>query len=154
EGRKAIAVLTNEDNSIKGTINFTQAGVGQEVKVTGSISGLSVGEHGFHIHAKGDITGKCTGAAGHFNPENKTHGSPNDTDRHVGDLGNINTTSTDLTVVDITDRIISLYGAHNIIGRAVVVHENRDDLGLGNHSSSSTTGNAGGRLACGVIGIQ
>ena len=84
----------------------------------------------------------------------KDHGAPNSTTRHVGDLGNVVANGSDPTIVDITDHIISLYGEHSIIGRAVVVHEKGDDLGLGNTNVSKTTGDAGGRLACGVIGIQ
>ena len=55
--------------------------------------------------------------------------------------------------VDITDGMISLVGEHSIIGRTVVVHADQDDLGQGGHELSKTTGNAGARSACGVIGI-
>lgn len=55
--------------------------------------------------------------------------------------------------VDIKDSVIDLEGQHNVIGRAVVVHAGEDDLGKGGHEDSLTTGHAGGRLACGVIGL-
>lgn len=154
EMRTAIAVLTSEDNRVNGIILFSQKGPGSNVTVTGNVTGLLQGEHGFHVHEKGDITQKCVAAGGHFNPEHKDHGAPNSSVRHVGDLGNINSTGTDPTTVNISDIIISLYGDHNIIGRSVVVHELADDLGLGNATDSKTTGHAGARLACGVIGIQ
>lgn len=54
----------------------------------------------------------------------------------------------------ITDSLVSLIGQHSVIGRSIVVHENVDDYGKGGHELSLTTGNAGGRLACGVIGIK
>lgn len=74
--------------------------------------------------------------------------------RHVGDLGNIQANSAGEAVINITDNIISLRGCNNIIGRSIVVHSGEDDLGKGNSSLSLTTGNSGGRWACGVIGIQ
>ncbi|KAG0466832.1 hypothetical protein HPP92_018412 [Vanilla planifolia] len=79
----------------------------------------------------------------HFNPAGKEHGAPEDENRHAGDLGNV--------IVGEDD---SLSGPNSIIGRAVVVHADPDDLGKGGHELSKSTGNAGGRLACGIIGLQ
>lgn len=73
--------------------------------------------------------------------------------RHVGDLGNVVANDAGVAKVDISDKLISLMGEHSIIGRTLVVHADPDDLGLGGHELSSTTGNAGARVACGVIGI-
>jgi Cu-Zn family superoxide dismutase len=84
----------------------------------------------------------------------KHHGSPNETERHVGDLGNIEVDSSGVANINFTDSLISLRGPHNIIGRALVVHNNTDDLGKGDNEDSRKTGNAGARIACGVIGIQ
>jgi Cu-Zn family superoxide dismutase len=71
----------------------------------------------------------------------------------AGDLGNIVADEAGVANVDIKDSQISLQpGTNNIIGRSVVVHEDVDDLGQGGHKDSKTTGNAGGRLACGVVG--
>lgn len=82
----------------------------------------------------------------------KTHGAPNDLIRHVGDLGNIRSYG-GVACIDFTDSVISLSGCHSIIGRALVVHAMTDDLGRTNNAESKTTGNAGGRVSCGVIGI-
>ncbi|KAJ2730279.1 hypothetical protein H4S00_000076 [Coemansia sp. D1744] len=73
--------------------------------------------------------------------------------RHVGDLGNIVAPSSGSTQVDIKDSQVSLFGEHSVVGRTVVVHVDEDDFGKGGHELSLTTGNAGGRLACGVISI-
>ena len=84
----------------------------------------------------------------------KNHGNPDSTERHVGDLGNILTHSDRYsTNVFIYDRLITLQeGVENsIMGRAVVVHAGVDDLGGGGDAESLKTGNAGARLACGVI---
>ncbi|EPB74605.1 copper/zinc superoxide dismutase [Ancylostoma ceylanicum] len=90
-------------------------------------------------------------AGAHYNPFNRTHGAPNDTARHIGDLGNIYTPNSTTTWINITDSTISLNGAHNILGRTVVIHADPDDLGRGNSTESNRTGNAGKRVACGII---
>lgn len=89
----------------------------------------------------------------HFNPHNKTHGGPTAEVRHVGDLGNINTNDSGVAKGTIEDKYIKLIGPESVIGRMVVVHAGEDDLGKGGNEESLKTGNAGGRAACGVIGV-
>jgi len=84
----------------------------------------------------------------------KDHGGRNVTERHVGDLGNIEVDSSGVANINFSDSIISLRGPHSIIGRALVVHNGTDDLGKGNTEDSRKTGSAGSRVACGVIGIE
>ncbi|EFA02790.1 superoxide dismutase [Cu-Zn] [Tribolium castaneum] len=147
---KAVCVLNGE---VKGTIFFTQENGKAPVQVTGEVSGLKKGLHGFHIHEFGDNTNGCISAGAHFNPHGKDHGGPTHDVRHVGDLGNIEAGGDGVAKVGITDKFISLEGEHSIIGRTLVVHADPDDLGQGGHELSKTTGNAGARLACGVVGI-
>ncbi|GAB1300412.1 Superoxide dismutase [Apodemus speciosus] len=131
---KAVCVLKG-DGPVHGTIHFEQKASGEPVVVSGQIQGLAEGEHGFHVHQYGD----------------NTQGS--DEERHVGDLGNVTAGKDGVANVSIEDRVISLLGEHSIIGRTMVVHEKQDDLGKGGNEESTKTGNAGSRLACGVIGI-
>ncbi|WJX80191.1 cysteine desulfurase Selenocysteine lyase [Trifolium repens] len=149
---KAVAVLGNS-NDVSGAISFSQEGNGPTT-VTGNLSGLKPGLHGFHIHALGDTTNGCLSTGPHFNPNGKEHGAPEDETRRAGDLGNINVGDDGTVSFTITDYQIPLTGPNSIIGRAVVVHADPDDLGKGGHELSKTTGNAGGRIACGIIGLQ
>ncbi|EGC29159.1 hypothetical protein DICPUDRAFT_93197 [Dictyostelium purpureum] len=148
--KKAVAVLKGE--KVNGVVTFRQEGEDKPVTVEYDINNLEKGKHGFHVHVFGDTTNGCVSAGSHFNPFNKTHGSPCDTDRHVGDLGNIEATG-GATKGTITDSVISLCGKNSIIGRTMIVHADEDDLGKGGHDDSKTTGHAGARLACGVIGV-
>ncbi|XP_015110247.1 superoxide dismutase [Cu-Zn] [Diachasma alloeum] len=150
-----VKLLPHNSSSIAtGMIKFVQAKPNGPVTVTGKITGLKPGKHGFHIHEKGDLSNNCTTFGGHFNPENKTHGAPTDAIRHVGDLGNIEANDQGEANVHIVDKVISLSGAHSIIGRGVVVHSGVDDLGKNEDEGSRITGNAGDRVGCGVIGIM
>ncbi len=89
--------------------------------VTGQVTGLKAGPHGFHIHEFGDYSGGCVSAGGHFNPFGKQHGGSTDVNRHAGDLGNIVAGDDGTATINITDKQIPLSGVNNIIGRSVVV---------------------------------
>ncbi|XP_006628266.1 superoxide dismutase [Cu-Zn] [Lepisosteus oculatus] len=149
---KAVCVLKGS-GEVSGTVHFEQQNGDAPVKVTGKISGLTPGDHGFHVHAFGDNTNGCVSAGPHYNPHNKTHGGPRDENRHVGDLGNVTAGEDKVANINIEDKHITLTGQFSIIGRTMVIHEKADDLGKGGDDESLKTGNAGGRLACGVIGI-
>ncbi|XP_072082091.1 superoxide dismutase [Cu-Zn], chloroplastic isoform X2 [Arachis hypogaea] len=89
----------------------------------------------------------------HFNPNKMKHGAPGDQIRHAGDLGNIVANADGVAEATIVDNQIPLIGPNSVVGRALVVHELEDDLGKGGKELSLSTGNAGGRLACGVVGL-
>ena len=150
---QAVSVLGNKDSEVNGIIVFTQTASG--VKVEYDINGLSDGKHGFHIHECGDLTEGCKSACAHFNPYNKKHGGLDSTERHAGDLGNI-TSKDGKSSGSLIATSLSLRFKHRacIIGRMALVHKDADDLGLGENPESLITGNAGERVACGVIGIK
>jgi superoxide dismutase, Cu-Zn family len=185
--RNAIAVLTTGNGQVQGSVQFECIPQLNNTNITGigdtnattqitlqalrrntphshsetiiriNITGLTPGMHGFHIHEKGDLTDGCVSCGPHYNPRNFTHASPNDTMRHVGDLGNIEADANGTVVITLNDTMVQLNGPFSVLGRSVVVHALPDDLGRGvgdKEAESKKTGNAGARVACGVIGIR
>lgn len=139
-------VYPTQKSKVNGIVTFTQEKNG--IRVAANITGLTPGKHGFHVHEYGDCSshdGLCTGA--HFNPTNAPHGSPQDKHVHIGDFGNIIADENGDGHYDKLNKHIKLFGPHSIIGRAVIIHEQPDDL------QTQPTGNSGKRIGCGVIGI-
>ncbi|CAI8616342.1 unnamed protein product [Vicia faba] len=149
--KKAVAVLKGT-SAVEGVVTLTQDD-GGPTTVNVRITGLTPGLHGFHLHEYGDTTNGCISTGPHFNPNKLTHGAPEDETRHAGDLGNIVANAEGVAEATIVDNQIPLTGPNSVVGRALVVHELEDDLGKGGHELSLSTGNAGGRLACGVVGL-
>jgi Cu-Zn family superoxide dismutase len=143
---KAVAVLSPLGSSgVSGTVMFSKAEGG--VRVQAQVKGLKAGDHGFHVHEFGDCSAPDgASAGGHFNPAGAPHAGPHDPQRHAGDMGNITAGAEGGASVDYVDPQASFDGANSILGRGVIVHEKADDL------KTQPTGNAGGRVACGVIG--
>jgi Cu-Zn family superoxide dismutase len=137
-------------NNVTGTVTFTQLPDGK-VKVVADITGLPPNStHGFHIHEKGDLSAAdLSSAGGHYNPEGHPHAGPTHWPRHAGDFGNITADANGKAHLELTVDNISLGGAKNdVIGKAVIVHANADDL------TSQPSGNAGGRVAGGIIEMK
>jgi superoxide dismutase, Cu-Zn family len=144
---KAIAqMIPTTGSSVKGTVTFTKGSSG--IHVHAEFSGLTPGDHGFHVHEYGVWSENGMSSGGHFNPTMAPHAGPDAKKRHVGDLGNITANSNGNATLDLDDSHLSFHGAHSILGRGVVVHEKADDL-----KTQSPPGNAGGRLAVGVVGV-
>lgn len=130
-------------NNVRGTLTFRQKG--DVCTIAGTVRNLTPGKHGFHIHEFGDLRSPDgTAAGGHFNPDGHKHGGPHDAERHVGDLGNIEADEQGVAKVKMDVKGLKL---HFILGRSIVVHADADDL------SSQPAGNAGPRVAVGVIGV-
>ena len=144
---KAIAVIhPTAGNKVSGTVTFTEVADG--VQVNAELTGLTPGNHGFHVHEFGDCSAADASSAGpHFNPTNKPHAGPDDTERHVGDMGNVEANASGKAKLEYLDHHISLTNDQSsVIGCAVVVHAKADDL------KSQPAGDSGPRIACGVIG--
>lgn len=167
----SILAESNEAN-VSATITLEQASALEPLRIYGQVSGLPPGLHGFHVHEHADTSDQCRAAGGHFNPHNVSfrimrceiakvwtaplqvfHGSPASDVRHAGDFGNIEADSDGVATFDI--RLLSsgssLFGEHTLIGRTLVIHADEDDLGVNPDEGSKTVGNAGARLACGII---
>lgn len=130
---------------------LTLVPMGSGVHVTGDIGGLSPGSnHGFHIHEKGDCSAAdASSAGGHFNPTGQPHGRAMQGAHHAGDSDNIVANAAGVAQVNAHIMGVTLGGgaANDIAGRAFVVHAAPDDY------TSQPSGNAGARVACGVIKI-
>jgi Cu-Zn family superoxide dismutase len=131
-----------------GTAKFTQGKEG--VKIHAELSRLPPGTHAMHLHTVGECHGPDFKSAGaHFNPFDKKHGLKNPLGPHAGDLPNFDVKSDGTATVDITATLVTLGEGKNSLfqpgGTCIVIHEKADD------ESSDPAGNAGNRLACGVI---
>jgi superoxide dismutase, Cu-Zn family len=143
-GYAVVELNATEGNKGSGRLLFSRVTNG--IKITGKVVGLTPGLHGIHIHEFGDCSAPdASSAGGHFNPDNMPHAGPEDTQRHVGDLGNLEANDQGIAIIDVIDTKISFEGANSIIGKSVVVHAGRDDL------KSQPAGDSGGRILCGVI---
>jgi Cu-Zn family superoxide dismutase len=149
-----VAVAVFNLGKIKGFVHFVEDLKKNNVVININITGLKKnGLHGFHVHEAGDLTDQCTSMCAHFNPYNKTHGCPGMKERHVGDLGNLKTNANGEAIYTMVDDVIKLRGTKaNIIGRGLIIHADPDDCGQGGQEDSLTTGHAGKRIACAVIG--
>ena len=144
---KAIALLhPTAGNKVSGKVTFIEVADG--VQVQAEITGLSPGEHGFHVHEFGDCSAADASSAGaHFNSTSQPHGAPDAAARHVGDMGNVEADASGAAKLTYLDHNMSLANdQRSIIGRSVVVHAKADDL------KSQPAGDSGARVACGVIG--
>lgn len=133
------------DSSLVGTATLTETADGVRVFLT--VEGISPGDHGAHVHEKGDCSAPDGSSAGsHFNPGGHEHGLPHVAHRHLGDLGNITIGPDGKGTHEIVIPGANLKpdDPNSFLGKAIIVHEKQDDGG-------QPVGNAGGRIGCGVI---
>lgn len=140
-----VPIEAKSGSKLKGKAVLTETEGGVHVLLT--LEGVDAGDHGAHVHEKGDCSAADgASAGGHFNPQSHDHGLPGAEKRHLGDLGNIVVGKDGKGSLDITAPGANLKDgdAASFVGRAIIVHAKKDDGG-------QPTGNAGGRIGCGVI---
>lgn len=133
-------------NPTAGRVSFTALEHG--VRVAGEVRGFVPGtEHGFHIHEKGDCGDNGNASGGHFNPAGGTHGKFGAPGSHAGELPSLVADASGVARFSVDVHTLSLTegAANNVIGRALVVHRDRDDF------TTQPAGNSGPRIACAVI---
>jgi superoxide dismutase, Cu-Zn family len=133
--------------AVTGTLQLTS--VPEGVSISGQVTGLAPSSpHGFHVHETGDCSAPDAKSAGdHFNPAKQNHGGPEATERHLGDLPNLQSDATGNVSISTTIAGATLRdgGPNDLMGKALVVHAKRDDY------VSQPAGDSGDRIACGVI---
>ncbi len=141
-------VGTAKYKAVKGTVEFKETPDG--IEVTANLEGLKKGDHGFHIHEKGDCSAPdAMSAGGHFNPANHKHGAPDAEEHHEGDLGNITAEKDGKATKTFTLKDASLgEGDNSIVGKGFIIHAKVDDM------KTQPTGNAGDRVGCGTITLD
>jgi superoxide dismutase, Cu-Zn family len=135
-------------SSARGTVHMQELADGS-VEVQVDLTGVPAGVHGFHVHERGDCGDNGNAAGGHFNPTSAPHAAPSSASHHAGDFGNVTANSNGEVHTKFTTRSITVAeGSRSAIGKAVILHANPDDL------TTQPTGNAGGRIACGVVELH
>lgn len=145
EPEVAHALLHDAEGAVIGKAVFTQAG--KTVVLNATVEGVERGgPHGFHVHEIGEcVPPDFKSSGGHFNPAGTEHACPPEPIRHAGDFGNIEIVE-GTGHLEIESKIVTVAeGPNSVIGRAVVLHAGTDDC------VAQPTGDAGSRLACGVI---
>jgi Cu-Zn family superoxide dismutase len=144
----ATAMLKNTDGKDVGTAALTQTPFGVLIKL--ELKGLPAGEHAFHVHAVGQCEPPFTSAGGHFNPASKKHGVLASEGYHAGDMPNLYVPASGELTIEVVNAAITLdkdkpNSVYQPGGTAVVIHAGKDDY------KTDPTGDAGGRIACGVV---
>jgi len=146
---RAVCVFSGE--IVSGFVTFATRPDGR-VFLYGKLGGID-GPHGLHVHDYGNLGDSCRATGSHFNPLGMDHGHPDVAERHAGDLGNLyfaNRTA----VLKMETTSFTMGGPLSVIGRSLVIHQRRDDLGLGGRPVSLVNGGSGEKLACCVIAID
>lgn len=148
ETGSTVIQATAPDSAVSGTATFTDTPEGLQVSI--QVSRVSPGKHGLHIHEYGACGEMGKAAGGHYNPHGVKHGflpTEGFTGAHAGDLGNLEVGPDGAGKLELTLPGLRLSGGeHSVGGRSVILHEKEDDFG-------QPTGNAGGRIGCGIIAI-
>jgi Cu-Zn family superoxide dismutase len=146
--QSAKALLKSGEGKDVGSAELTQTPAGVVIRL--AVKGLPAGEHAFHVHDVGKCEPPFTSAGGHFNPSGKKHGMMAAEGYHAGDMPNLHIPTSGEIVVEVLNAAITLEkGKPNSLfgpdGTALIIHAGKDDY------KTDPTGEAGGRIACGII---
>lgn len=134
-------------STVSGTATFVEAD--GKVRVVILVKGAAPGQHAVHVHEKGDCSDPEAKSAGsHFNPDGPSHkhGAPSDLEHHAGDFGNMEVDANGIGKLELETAGLTVKpGPRSVVGRAIIIHDKADDF------VTQPTGNAGGRIGCGVI---
>jgi Cu-Zn family superoxide dismutase len=155
-GQSARATLRDTSGATVGKVKLTQ--VGGAVLVRADVRGVTLGFHGFHVHAVGECTPPFTSAGGHYNPDGTAHGD------HAGDMPSLLVMDDGTASIRFETDGFTVTELFDADGSAIIVHAGRDNFAniptryhshtedvFGPDSATLATGDAGGRVACGVI---
>jgi len=143
-GKASAAIEGRSGSKLTGSAEFMMHGGMMMVTVT--VKDAAPGVHAVHVHEKGDCSAPdATSAGGHFNPGGHQHGAPDAKEHHAGDLGNMTVGADGTGSIMVHSGDLSLEGPNSVVGHAIIIHEKSDDF------VTQPTGNAGGRIGCGVI---
>lgn len=142
----ASAVIEARSGSqVAGVADFIPLPDGK-TRVVLSLTGLTPGPHGVHLHEAGDCSAPdATSAGAHWNPTGRSHGGPGTPEHHAGDFGNVIAGDDGKATAIVETADFTIDGENSAVGRAVVVHASADDM------TSQPSGNSGGRIGCGVV---
>jgi Cu-Zn family superoxide dismutase len=148
QAETAKAVLKDQAGKEVGMVQLSEMPHGVLLKLT--LKGAAPGVHAFHIHAVGKCEPPFTSAGGHFNPAGRKHGLEVAEGAHAGDMPNLHVPASGELMVEVVNHEVTLAkGKPNSVfdadGSAIVIHAGVDDY------KTDPTGNAGDRIACGVI---
>ena len=146
-------VLSSSPNP-KGAKQESRQKLKDSLQVCTVSTSINMVRYSLKLTLTGNLIEGCKTAGPHFNPHGVVHGGPDTEVRHVGDLGNVEANADGVANLDYEDRMVMLHGEETVIGRSCVCHGKTDDLGKGGDEESTKTGNAGARVACGVIGLS
>jgi len=154
--RAVVPIEPKSGSHMSGTITFEETGIDKDgervLRIDVALNGLKPGEHGMHIHVKGDCSDlNAEAAGGHFDLEGMPHGALRSSASHTGDLGNVMADehgAAYASITNVTKISLSPSAPNSIVGRAIVVHGGEDDL------MSQPSGDSGRRVGCGVIALE
>ena len=155
---RAIAVIFPSGNhKINGYVTITENKTLKITTIQAYLKGLPPNRKlGWHVHEFGDLRDMktCLSSGSHYNPDGAHHAGPHDKIKHIGDFGNLKSNNHGESKSKIHIKGLLLTNKKNIIGRSLVIHAKKDDLGKGHTKNSLITGSAGKRIGCGVIGYM